>query len=247
MAIDRYQRKIVVEQARGSIPSQIPETVWQSLILLETGLQRLEEACSSIDEQVVKAILEWRYRYPDMFMEDVIADQIKNGMISRYPVGWAEHAQDKFYIGDLTIDETSPFSLWTDYPFTITVGEVAHYPLLGFRTVGAYVTFMFLLRDRRYDEAFNCLNGRARRAAENERQLFDSLFQTPVSESDFQLVLFLLYRGLWAAFGPQERGAELKRTRGDRLISTIQFPAGLFAVADKNFYGDLLMKFRRAL
>jgi hypothetical protein len=159
-------------------------------------------------------------------------------------MGWTDDSRDPFFIGDEVVDEGSPFSPWAVYPYTIVVRELEHYPLLGFRTLGAYVAFMFLLRDRRYDEAILCLNGSARRAErdDDERRLFDDLFQTPVSAADFRLILFLLYRALWSSLGGEKRGSELGNTRGNRLVSAIQFPAGLPA---ENWYGELLMKVRR--
>ncbi len=244
MAIDPYYNKVVSEQAKGFVQKDLSEASLKSLLLLEEGLQALEAACSAIDQSALNTILTWRYAHSDMFMEDVLADQIKRGTISRYPMGWADNSRDPFFISDQVVDEASPFSLWAVHPFTIVVRELEHYPLLGFRTLGAYVAFMFLLRDRRYEEAILCLNGSARRSEgdENERRQFDDLFKTPVSAADFRLMLFLLYRALWSSFGGEKRGSELGDTLGNRLISAIQFPAGL---PGENWYGELLMKVRR--
>ncbi len=244
MAIDPYYYKVASEQAKGFVQKDLPEASLKLLLLLEEGLQGLEAACSAVDQSVLNTILTWRYAHSDMFMEDVLADQIKRGTVSRYPMGWTDDSRDPFFIGDQVVDEQSSFSLWAVHPFTMVVRELEHYPLLGFRTLGAYVTFMFLMRDRRYEEAILCLNGSARRVEgdENERRLFHGLFQTPASAADFRLILFLLYRALWSSLGGEELGRELGNTWGNRLVSAIQFPAGL---PEGNWYGELLMKVRR--
>jgi len=244
MSIDPYYNKVVSEQAKGFVQKDLSEASLKSLLLLEEGLQALEEAFLAIDQPALNTILTRRYAHGDMFMEDVLADQIKRGTVSRYPMGWSDDSRDPFFIGDQVVDEGSPFSLWAVSPFTIVIRELEHYPLLGFRTPGAYVVFMFLLRDRRYEEAILCLNGSGRNSEgdENERRLFNDLFQSPVSIADFRLVLFLLYRALWSSFGGEKRGGELRDTWGNRLISAIQFPPGL---PRENWYGELLMKVRR--
>ena len=242
--MDRYQLIIAREQARGSVPKQLSDEAFRQLVELEESIHQLEAACTAIDEQTLDVMLSQRYNYPDMFMEDIIADHIRNDIFSRYPAGWADESQDKFFINDHPVDENSTFSLWAPGIITITIRELKHYPLLGFNSVGAYATFMFLLYGKRFEDATRCLS----KSGEHEpRQLFDELFAQAISEPDFLLLQFLLYQGLWSKFGPRNNGAELKYTRGDKLLSIIPFPKGLMPYAEQNFYGELLMKFRRAL
>jgi len=248
MNSDAYSQTIEHEQSKGFLPRPLDSGVRQSLMLLEEGLQPLEAACAMIDGEALDTILEYRYAYPDMFTEAVIADTIDSGNMGRYPAYWIHHRErDRIRMNDHRVDEESPFSLWADLPFTITVRELPRYPLLSFRSSGAYVAFMLLLREGRHVEALSCLNSSSRVADGRERPLFDSLFQKALSASEFELVRFLLYRALFAAYSSTERGAALRNTWGDVLVSKIQFPPALAAHADKNWYGELLMMVRRGM
>lgn len=243
-----YHQKIEQEQAKGFLPRPLNADVRQSLMLLEEGLQSLEAACAAVDGAVLDAILARRYAYPDMFMEAVIANTIDSGNMARYPAQWIFHNErDRIRMNDYLVDEQSPFSPWADQPFTLTVRELPKYPLLGFRSPAAYVAFMLLLRDRRYDDALVCLNNSQRVTDERERSLFDGLFREEISIADVELIKFLLYRALYACYRDTARGTELRNTWGDVLISTVRLPAVLSAQAGKNWYGELLMKIRRTI
>ncbi len=110
----------------------LPEASLKLLLLLEEGLQGLEAACSAVDQSVLNTILTWRYAHSDMFMEDILADQIKRGTVSRYPMGWTGDSRDPFFIGDQVVDGQSSFSLWAVHPFAMVVRELEHCALLGF-------------------------------------------------------------------------------------------------------------------
>lgn len=241
-----FYQKIVSEQEKGFVRRDLSDEDIVSLMALEEGLQGLEAAFATIPPAVLSTLLTWRFAHADMFMEDILADQIRSGTISRYTVGWADNAPKSVSTVEQLVGEDSEFSLWAEHPFMIVVRELGEYPLLGFLTPGAYVTFTFLLRAGRYDDAILCLNGRKRRSERDslERELFDDLFREPVSASDFQLILFLLYRALWSSFSSGTRANVLRGTLDDQLRSAIRFPEGLNRSGNSNWYGDLLMKVR---
>lgn len=226
---------------KGIIPHDLDhKQKVETLLLIECFLE-IEKNTLKIPPSILNQVMDHQLAYPDMYMRTILQEQKKNTSLSIYPKGWFESFKDLFEDNYIIYDQ-SDISCYKRNPITISIFEFDTIPLLNFKCVSDYISFIMTIYSRNFDLLGRLFHG---------GQLLDSriildqvLKKIPIKEK-YILLEFLLYRAhsLQVMQNIQVKSSLLNDSKKG-ILSKVSFPEEIFKERGPNFYGDLLMRIR---